>query len=244
MHLQSLLELLARRGTALLLLSTAAGVAAASPAALPPTSTGGSPGAVPSAEAARVARWAVSSRDNKGQPFAVIDKRNARLLVYEASGKLRGSAPVLLGLAKGDDTVPGIGNRPLSDVKPYERTTPAGRFAAEHGTNLRKEDILWIDYDAAVSMHPVLTTNAKERRLQRLATPGTADNRISYGCVNVPKAFFSNVVLKTLKSDRPMIYVLPETRPLESVFAGLSGSRLAGANKQQLAGAAAPARKP
>jgi hypothetical protein len=195
-------------------------------------------------DAARLVQWVNTTRDNQGQPFAVIDKRNARLMVYEASGRLRGSAPVLLGLARGDDTVPGIGERPLSEVKPFERTTPAGRFVAEHGTNLRKEDILWIDYDAAVSIHPVLTTNAKEKRLQRLATPGVADNRISFGCVNVPKAFFANVLLKTLSTERPVIYVLPETRPLTATFPGMAGTQVASAQGRLAKAASPPARKP
>lgn len=182
----------------------------------------------------RLLAWVKQSKDNRGAPFAVIDKRNARLLVFEPGGRLRGSAPVLLGLAKGDDTVPGIGERQLSDIKPEERTTPAGRFVAEHGTNARGEDVIWIDYDAAVSMHRVLTTNPKEHRLQRLATPTVADNRVSYGCVNVPKAFFERAVLKTLNVQRPIVYVLPETRPLGEVFAGMQVTRPTGIRTSSL----------
>lgn len=179
-----------------------------------------------SPDARQLVAWVRQSGDNQGVPFAVIDKRNARVFVFTAEGRLRGSAPVLLGLARGDDTVPGIGEKPLSQVKPEERTTPAGRFVAEHGTNMRGEHVVWVDYDAAVSMHPVLTTNPKEHRLERLATPSVADNRISYGCVNVPKAFFASVLLKTLDAPHPIVYVLPETRSLAATFAGFaSGGR-------------------
>ena len=81
---------------------------------------------------------------------------------------------MLLGLARGDDTVPGIGEKKLSEIPPEERTTPAGRFVAEPGVNAEGDDIVWVDYDAAVSMHRVRTTNPVERRLQRLLsrTPG------------------------------------------------------------------------
>lgn len=168
----------------------------------------------------RVASWIVDTKDNQGQPFAIIDKREARLFVFRSGGELVGSAPVLLGQAKGDDTVPGIGDRPLRDVKPFERTTPAGRFVGSHGPNLRGEDVIWIDYDAAVSMHPVLTTNPAEHRLQRLQSSNPEDHRISYGCVNVPKGFFNDVVLKTLAAPSPIIYVLPETKPLSAALAG------------------------
>jgi hypothetical protein len=169
---------------------------------------------------ARLAQWVRITSDHQGQPFAIIDKQQARLYVFDAQGSLKGNAPILLGLAQGDDTVPGIGERPLSEVMPSERTTPAGRFVSEHGTNARGEHVIWIDYDAAVSMHPVLTTNPAEHRLQRLASPEVDDNRISYGCVNVPTAFVANVVLKTLTADNPVVYVLPETHAMSDVFAG------------------------
>lgn len=171
--------------------------------------------------AAQLVAWVRASKDNHGVPFAVIDKQAARVWVFGSDARLRGTAPVLVGAARGDDTVPGIGDRPLSQVKPDEKTTPAGRFVAEHGTNLRKEHVIWVDYDAAVSMHPVLTTNPKEHRLERLASPNPADHRISFGCINVPKVFYRSVVLGTLSAtEHPIVYVLPETRSLAATFAG------------------------
>ena len=184
-----------------------------------------------SADATRVADWVVRADDSHGQPFAVIDKPEARLYVFDAAGRLVGAAPVLLGAAKSDDTVPGIGDKPIPEVKPEERTTPAGRFVAEHGTNLRKEHVIWIDYDAAVSMHPVLTTNPAERRLDRLEATDPEQHRISYGCVNVPTQFFSDVVLKTLGPvPNPVVYVLPDVKPLAEVFPGLASGPVARAD--------------
>jgi len=184
-----------------------------------------------SADAGRVADWVVQAGDSHGQPFAVIDKREARLYVFDEAGTLAGAAPVLLGAAKGDDTVPGIGDKPIPEVKPEERTTPAGRFVAEHGSNLRKEHVIWIDYDAAVSMHPVLTTNPAEHRLERLDATDPEQHRISYGCVNVPTQFFADVVLKTLGPvPNPVVYVLPDVRPLAEVFPGLASASVARAD--------------
>ena len=172
----------------------------------------------PADDVRRVANWAADSNDPQGLPFAIIDKRRATLYVFEPGGRLQGAAPVLLGLAKGDHSVPGIGERKIADIRPHERTTPAGRFVAEHGRNHKGEDIVWIDYDAAVSMHRVRPVNPKERRLQRLASPTAADNRISYGCVNVPAAFYDNVLKRTFSTRRAIVYVLPDTRPLHEVF--------------------------
>jgi hypothetical protein len=152
----------------------------------------------------------------------VIDKKNARLFIYDASGALKASSPVLLGLARGDASVPGIGERPIAQIQPHERTTPAGRFVSEPGRNTAGEDIVWVDYDAAISMHRVRATNEAERRLQRLASPNVADNRISYGCINVPAAFYDTHVKPVLGTRRGLVYVLPESSPMPSHFSFLT----------------------
>ncbi|MBE0622540.1 MAG: hypothetical protein IH605_18265 [Burkholderiales bacterium] len=166
-----------------------------------------------------VADWVVDSGDNHGMPFAIVDKTDAKVFVFDALGRLRGAAPALLGLARGDDAVPGIGDRALSSISPGERTTPAGRFVAALGMNAHGQDILWVDYNSAVSMHRVITTKPKERRLQRLATATPLDNRISYGCINVPAKFYENVVRPAFTGTNGIVYVLPETRSTREVFA-------------------------
>lgn len=174
--------------------------------------------ASPSREARHVADWVVDSGDNGGMPFVVVDKVDARVFVFDARGQLRGAASALLGLAIGDEAVPGIGQRKLSSIRPEERTTPAGRFVAAQDRNLQGKEILWIDYDAAISLHPVVTGSAKERRAERLATPSTLDNRVSYGCINVPVPFYKNVVGPAFAGTDGIVYVLPETRSAREVF--------------------------
>jgi hypothetical protein len=166
----------------------------------------------------QVARWIVAGADNGRAPFAIVDKRRTHVYVFEPSGRLSGDSPVLLGYAPGDHTVPDIGQRPIHLVRPEERTTPAGRFVSVSGKNAQQEDVVWVDYDAAVSMHRVRATDPRERRLERLASPTTDDNRISFGCINVPVAFFDTVVWPALGGRRAVVYVLPEIEPLESVF--------------------------
>lgn len=167
--------------------------------------------------------------DNQGLPFLVIDKVNAQVLAFDREGRLLGVAPVLLGLARGDISPPGIGARPLSAIAPGERITPAGRFLASMGENLGGKGILWIDYDAAVSLHPVITTRAADRRLQRLATATAEDNRISYGCVNVPVKFYDEVVAPAFSGTTGVVYILPEVRALAEVFPLTGGAVPAGA---------------
>ena len=172
----------------------------------------------PTPDVRRLANWAVYTRDNKNLSMIVVDKKDAKVYIFDHSGRLQAMAPVLLGSAIGDHTVPGVGDKPIAQVLPEERTTPAGRFIAEPGMNARGEDVVWVDYDAAVSMHRVLTTNPPERRLERLASPSAQDNRISYGCINIPKAFFEQHLAPTVRKNGAVIYVLPDLRSMEQVF--------------------------
>lgn len=172
-----------------------------------------------SQDARQIADWVVDSNDNRSLPFVIVDKKEAKVFVFYADGRLRGAAAALLGSAVGDDSVPGIGDRQLSSIRPEERTTPAGRFVAALDRNLHGKTMLWVDYDAAISMHPVITSNVQERRAQRLATPTPDDNRISYGCINVPLGFFNKVIGPAFNRTNGIVYVLPETRESRQVFA-------------------------
>lgn len=174
--------------------------------------------------ARQMADWVVDSGDNGGMPFVLVDKTNATVFVFYADGRLRGAAPALLGSAIGDDSVPGIGERKLADIKPSERTTPAGRFVASLGRNLH-EEILWIDYDAAISMHRVVPGTARERRAQRLDSPSALDNRISYGCINVPVKFYETVLSPSFRDSSGIVYILPEVRSNHEVFASYDVER-------------------
>lgn len=165
-----------------------------------------------------MANWIARSGDHAAMPFVVIDKRAARLYVFDAQARLLDDTAVLLGSAHGDDSVPGIGDKAIADVLPEERTTPAGRFAGQRGRNIDGEDVVWVDYKAAVSMHRLRANNPKERRQQRLASDTAQDNRISYGCINIPAGFFDAHIAPTFSAHRAMVYVLPEQKTLQSVF--------------------------
>jgi hypothetical protein len=191
-----------------------------------------------SADARHVADWVVHSGDNRGLPFLIVDKTRARVFVFDPGGYLSGAAPALLGTARGDHSVPGIGERHMSRIRPHERTTPAGRFVAEPGRNLQGEDIVWVDYDSAVSLHRVRAINPRERRLERLSSPTPTDNRITYGCINVPVVFYETVVRPAFGRTRGIVYVLPEVRPVRAVFGSYDVSQV------ELTGAARGAREP
>ena len=178
----------------------------------------------PATEAAiQVTNWVIASGDNGGLPFIVIDKVSAALLVFGPDGRMLGESPALLGVSNGDESLPDIGERALSAISPEERTTPAGRFAAQYGFASGDRRVFWVDYATSVALHPVVTANRSERRLQRLLSPSPEDNRITYGCINVPAPFYADVIQPLFEETGGIVYILPDTRPLEDVFPGLQG---------------------
>jgi len=171
-----------------------------------------------SPDARRLAGWITENGDNGGLPFVIIDKTAARVFVADPQGQVLGTASALLGVAIGDASPPGIGDKPLSEITPELRITPAGRFPASLGEDLAGKTVLWVDYAAALSLHTVVTGKPAEHRLQRLASPSVLDKRISYGCINVPPEFFQAIVLPLFKRAGGIVYILPETRSIEAVF--------------------------
>jgi lipoprotein-anchoring transpeptidase ErfK/SrfK len=171
-----------------------------------------------SADVVHVANWISYTHNNSKRAFILIDKKDARMYVFDPHGKLKSRTAVLLGKAVGDNSAPGIGDKPISQITEDEKTTPAGRFLAQPGRNTGGDDIIWIDYSAAISMHRMRKVSAQEHRADRMATPDPGDNRISYGCVNVPHNFFNTVLKPTVMKNGAFVYVLPETRSPQQQF--------------------------
>jgi hypothetical protein len=166
----------------------------------------------------RVANWIAASKDNGSVPYIIVDKKAATLFLFNANGKSLGKAPILIGVAEGDDATPGVGRKTLAEIGPAERTTPAGRFLARFGLAVGKQKVLWVDYATSVALHPIPPGHPDERRRQRMLSPTPDDNRITWGCINVPSAFYNKSVRPLFQRKGGYIYVLPDTKPLEVVF--------------------------
>ena len=225
----------ARRARTALLAFFAAGASLSFAAPLAPyTDTTATAAVVPAAglalvsaspDARQALRWVVEAHDNQGLPFVIVDKKGGRIFVFEANGQLRGASPALTGLAPGDHAVPGMEQRSVASLRDFERTTPAGRFMSEPGHNLQGEAIVWIDYAAKLAIHRLRPAPAAERRAERLASETPDDNRISMGCVVVPVSFYETVVGPALGKSRSIVYVLPETQPLQRMLGALQLSQ-------------------
>ncbi len=168
-----------------------------------PAGVAGTPSAVQ-----RVATWVLASKDNQRRPFIIVDKANARVFVFDAAGALEGAAAALLGMGRGDKARPG---NSMAQLGPDERITPAGRFLANLDHDTHGQVILLIDYEHSIAMHAVVKGTVAERRAERLASATAADNRISFGCINVPLPFFRDVVRDAFAHTDGYVYILPES---------------------------------
>ena len=184
---------------------------------------------------AGLADWVASTGDNQDMPFIIVDKAAAVVAVYDAKGKMLGADAALVGSAQGDDSAPGVGDRELSDIPMEERTTPAGRFIGGFGPAAGNDRVLWIDYATAISLHAVITSNPKEKRLDRLKSKTPDDNRITHGCINVPTKFYSKVIRPTFAKGHGVFYILPDTKPLVDVLPGFYLQTVLGAPKDSQA---------
>lgn len=174
-----------------------------------------------------IAGWVIAAEDNRGLPFAIVDKHAAQILVFGADGKLKGMAPVLLGSATGDDSAEGVGDRELKDIPKDERTTPAGRFLAGYGPAYGGEHVLWVDYATAISIHAIPATKVSkaEKRTQRLNSPKLDDNRITHGCINVSPTFYKKIVAPLFKKEGGVFYVLPDTITVQEALPGFAAEQ-------------------
>lgn len=176
-----------------------------------------------SRDARNLADWIIQSVDNQDLPFIIIDKREAKVFVFLPQGGLFAASAVLIGTTIGDHTTPGVGQKKLSEITIKERTTPAGRYEAGLGSSPDKSELVWVDYESGLSIHPVVTNSPSERRLERLASLKMAERRITYGCINVSSLFYKEAIHPTFEKSSGIVYILPEVHSIKMVFGAQAG---------------------
>ena len=60
-----------------------------------------------------------------------------------------------------------------------------------------------------------------------MLSPTPDDNRITFGCINVPRAFYAKTLSPAFRRKGGYVYVMPDTKPLEAVFPRLRVQALA-----------------
>lgn len=51
-----------------------------------------------------------------------------------------------------------------------------------------------------------------------MLSPSIEDNRITFGCINVPLAFYGKSIGPMFRKKGGYVYVTPDSKPLEDVF--------------------------
>lgn len=163
-----------------------------------------------------------------GDKFVTIaDKPSGRIFVFKANGELVLQQKALFGLAKGDLYK---GNNDLKQ----NRVTPAGLFgihvvdAAKGGaaaTTAGEYDFGKVfaldDPDATVTfMHSVwLKESDAAKRAAALKNDSAADSRYSFGCINVDKETFKDMVGKySANMDGSKLFVVPDVQSTVNDF--------------------------
>lgn len=168
-----------------------------------------------SSDATLTADWIVSTNDNKGMSFLVADKVNGAVFIFDGEGNLVRKASALFGMNVGDQ---------MPIEAEAERITPSGRFEAKTDTGVEYYGTT-VDFyetdDNALAIHKVYLEEPAERRQQRLDSKTPADNRISYGCINVDERIFNRDIAPAF-ADGGIVYVLPETKAGRKKFAPTS----------------------
>ena len=161
-----------------------------------------------SKQASDTINWVVQKKDHRDKNFVVADKDAGKIYVVSTSGKILNTQNAIFGRGKGNTNA--------------DFNTPSGRFflhkvTKEHlskkNQKIYGDSLLTLHNPETgkalvqpsggyVAMHRVLN---KEGRLNALSTPTASDNYISFGCINVPTAFYDSAVDGL---DNAMVYVL------------------------------------
>ena len=169
------------------------------------------------AEVLATVQWVAASKDNAGLPFMVVDKTNARVYAFTPFAQLKATAPMLLGMGVGDEVLVSP-DAPMSAIPPQKRITPAGRYVSKLVKEPSGKVVLSIDARNLISMHIVAKGTPAQRRAERLASVDAGDNRVSFGCINVPPAFFTTVVDPDFRPAKGVVYILPEKTTAGQLF--------------------------
>jgi hypothetical protein len=152
--------------------------------------------------------WIQSSKDNKGKAYLIADKQSGEIHIVSPNGTIEATAPALYGRTIGDSKV--FGETPAGIFTVQQTSAPAS-----YGGDIQQ---FATAADGSIyAVHRVLTNN-KQNRIERLATPTAADNRISLGCINIPADLYNKYLSGKFEGK---LYVLPDQRSLGEVFQGI-----------------------
>lgn len=165
-----------------------------------------------SSNAQRVYKFnARAALEGNNSSYIIADKDSACMYLLDKNNKLIAKFPAIFGAAKGealntanpDDSVPGKG-----------ATTPAGTYymgkdSLDAATIKEFHGRVFDIYGSGdLSFHEPWSEEYK-KRMAALNTPTVADNRISWGCINISRENYEKFVAPYF-AEKSRMYILPD----------------------------------
>jgi hypothetical protein len=162
-------------------------------------------------------------RANPNKPIAIVDKQMGLTYVIDANGVLAGKSASLTGKTKGDvrsEAAKKTAN--VESIAEKDKVTEAGMFDASVKNVPHYGNVITLQIfdNYSIAMHPTYLGAPAEQRQARLESATPEDNRISFGCINVPNEFMQNVVFKVIPKGVKSfpIVVIPESKSIQEFF--------------------------
>lgn len=153
-----------------------------------------------------------------GAAFIVVDKPGGLLYAFDASGSLLAKTPALTGKTVADVYTEAQKRLSLAQTTDKDKVTPAGEFASKGVNSGYGKSVEFSHFGTSrLLIHSVYLGTPSERRAERLSSPTGEDNRVSYGCINVPAEFVKDV-LEPHFMGASRVVVMPETMSVEEMF--------------------------
>jgi hypothetical protein len=148
-----------------------------------------------------------------GKGFIIADKPNGMIHIFKKDGSLLGQFATLYGKDSGD--LPGA----VSSLEGGKKVTPAGTYTLQPtasdeyagGVTLKLKETE--DATGYIAIHAVWLGDPSEARQFRLRSTTSADNKVTYGCMNIDmQEFVSQIAPNVELLNGGMIFVLPDAK--------------------------------
>ena len=138
-------------------------------------------------------------------PFIIVDKPTATGYVYNSTGTLLKSFPVLLGSSIGDDINTAIPGDPAKK----NTFTTAGKFTLSSNVGVDNSitynnKILVLEASNSLAIHKIYPGDLKNRTIA-INTPEISDNRMTWGCINISEENYDKFITPNIKGGNKII---------------------------------------
>lgn len=138
-------------------------------------------------------------------PFIIVDTPTATGYVYNSTGTLLKSFPVLLGSSIGDDINTAIPGDPAKK----NTFTTAGKFTLSSNVGVDNSitynnKILVLEASNSLAIHKIYPGDLKNRTIA-INTPEISDNRMTWGCINISEENYDKFITPNIKGGNKII---------------------------------------